>query len=65
MDREIETFPSGESVSNRTYKMYILEDIELEEKLRQLPKQVFIWPIDSLWGILVLFKKKKNGSLCL
>ncbi|GJR87813.1 putative reverse transcriptase domain-containing protein [Tanacetum coccineum] len=36
---------------------------ELSEQLQELQDQGFIWPSHSPWGALVLFVKKKDGSL--
>ena len=36
---------------------------ELKKQLQELTKSGFIRPSSSLWGVLVLFVKKKDGSL--
>ncbi|GKC45157.1 putative reverse transcriptase domain-containing protein [Tanacetum coccineum] len=36
---------------------------ELSEQLQELQDKGFIWPSHSPWGALVLFVKKKDGSL--
>ena len=62
---EIEAIPRISPVSKRPYKMSLLEAIELKEQLRKLLEQGFVKPSNSPWGVLVLFQKKKDGSLCL
>lgn len=63
IDHEIEIIRGSEPVSKRPYKMSLPEAIELKEQLRQLLEQGFIRPSNSPWGALVLFQKKKDGSL--
>ena len=36
---------------------------ELKAQLEELLSKGFIWPSISPWGALVLFMKKKDGSL--
>ena len=38
---------------------------ELKAQLKELIEKGFIWPSSSLWGALVLFVRKKDGSLWL
>ena len=40
-----------------------LELKELNIQLQELQSKGFIWPSTSPWGALVLFVKKKDGSL--
>ena len=41
----------------------LIELRELKKQLQELTKSGFIRPSSSLWGALVLFMKKKDGSL--
>jgi hypothetical protein len=50
-------------VSKTPYRMSTLELIELQMKLEELLKKGYIRPSVSPWGALVLFVKKKDGTL--
>ena len=47
------------------YSLLVSEQEALKEFIEENLNIGFIWPISSLHGALVLFIKKKNGSLCL
>ncbi|XP_073112192.1 uncharacterized protein [Elaeis guineensis] len=66
-DREIEfsidLIPGTSSVSKAPYRMAPAELKELQKQLQELLDKRFIRPSVSSWGALVLFVKKKDGSL--
>ncbi len=47
------------------YRMALAELKELKVQLQELLDKGFIRPSVSPWGVLVLFVKKKDGTLCL
>ena len=63
-DREIEFYidlvPDAQPISIPPYRMALAE---LKEQLHELLDKGFIHPSTSPWGALVLFVKKKYGSL--
>ncbi|XP_042488807.1 ribosome biogenesis protein ERB1-like [Macadamia integrifolia] len=59
----IELIPGAISVSKAPYIMAPAELKELQTQLQDLLKKEFIHPSVSPWGVLVLFAKKKDGSL--
>ncbi|GJZ70667.1 putative nucleotidyltransferase, ribonuclease H [Tanacetum coccineum] len=59
----IELVPSAEPISKEPYHMEPLELQELKEQLQELLDRGFIRPSVSPWGALVLFMKKKDGSM--
>ena len=66
-DREIEfcidVVPGTDPISMPPYRMAPAELKELNEQLKELLDKGFIKPSLSPWGALVLFVKKKDGSL--
>ncbi|XP_028119486.1 uncharacterized protein LOC114316975 [Camellia sinensis] len=67
VDREIEftieTQPSTQPVTKTPYRMSMIELKELKTQLQELLDKGFIRPNISPWGALVLFVKKKNGTM--
>ncbi|KAG8500968.1 hypothetical protein CXB51_003067 [Gossypium anomalum] len=66
-DREvefaIEVYPGTNPVSIPSYRMSPTKLKELKVQLQDLLERGFIRPSTSLWGALVLFVKKKDGSM--
>ena len=62
---EIELIPEAQPIARTPYKMSPSQALELKNQLSQLLEQGFIKPSVSLWGVLVLFQKKKDGTFCL
>ena len=54
-------------VSKSSYRMSTSKLIELKMQLQQLLDKKYFWPRMSLWGVYVLFVKKKDGTfrLCI
>ena len=61
----IELVPSAVPISKSPYQMNILELNELKSQLKELIDKNYIRPSVSPWGALVIFVKKKDGTLCL
>ena len=59
----IELIPGTEPISIPPYRMAPAELKELKAQLEELLSKCFIRPSTSPWGALVLFVKKKYGSL--
>nr|GFD57751.1 putative reverse transcriptase domain, aspartic peptidase domain protein [Tanacetum cinerariifolium] len=59
----IELIPGAEPISKAPYRMAPVELKELKDQLQELLKRGFIRPSVSPWGALVLFVKKKDGSM--
>ena len=59
----IELVPGTEPIFIPPYRMAPAELKELKEQLEELLSKGFIRPSTSPWGALVLFVKKKDGSL--
>jgi len=59
----IDLVPGMEPISMASYRMAPAELRELKEQLQDLLDKKFIRPSVSPWGALVLFVKKKDGSL--
>nr|GFC06861.1 putative reverse transcriptase domain, aspartic peptidase domain protein [Tanacetum cinerariifolium] len=59
----IELIPRAEPISKAPYRMAPVELKELKDQLQELLKRGFIRPSVSPWGALVLFVKKKDGSM--
>ena len=66
-DREVEftidLIPGTEPIYIPPYRMSLAELRELKAQLEELLSKGFIRPSISPWGVLVLFVKKKDGSL--
>ncbi|GKF07007.1 hypothetical protein Tco_0041231, partial [Tanacetum coccineum] len=59
----IDLIPGALLVVKSLYRLALSEMIELSNQLKELQEKGFIRPSHSLWGALVLFVKKKDGSL--
>ena len=59
----IELALGTEPISKGPYRMSLSELKELKVQLQKLLDKGFICPSASLWGALVLFVRKKDGSL--
>ncbi|GJW42542.1 putative reverse transcriptase domain-containing protein [Tanacetum coccineum] len=59
----IELIPGAEPISKAPYRMAPIELKELKDQLQELLERGFIRPSVSPWGALVLFVKKKDGSM--
>ncbi|GJX78319.1 putative reverse transcriptase domain-containing protein [Tanacetum coccineum] len=59
----IELIPGAQPISKALNKMAPVELIELKDQLQELLEHGFIRPSVSQWGALVLFVKKKDGSM--
>jgi hypothetical protein len=55
--------PGAAPVSRAPYRMRMPELKELQLQLEELLKKGYIHPSVSPWGALVLFVKKKDGTL--
>jgi hypothetical protein len=66
-DREVEftidLVPGAQPIHKASYHMAPVELKELKEQLQELLDQGFIHSSVSQWGALVLFMKKKDGSM--
>ena len=65
LDFTIELVPVAVPNSKDPYQMNILELNELKSQLKELIDKKYIRPSVSPWGALVIFVKKKDGTLCL
>ena len=63
IDFQIELAPGTEPISKAPYRMAPLELKELKVQMEELVSKGFVRPSTSPWGALVLFVKKKDGSL--
>ena len=59
----IDLIPRTAPIAKRPYRMAANELEELKKQLRELQEKGYIRPSSSPWGSLVLFVKKKDGSL--
>jgi hypothetical protein len=59
----IECVPGTNPISKASYRMVSSELKDLKEQLQELLDKGFIHPSTSPWGALVLFVKKKHGSI--
>nr|GFA55622.1 putative reverse transcriptase domain-containing protein [Tanacetum cinerariifolium] len=59
----IELIPGSKPISKAPYRMAPIELKELKDQLQELLERGFIHPSVSPWGVLVLFVKKKDGSM--
>jgi hypothetical protein len=66
-DRDVEfvidLLPGTGPIAKRPYRMSIDELEELKKQLKELSDKGYIRPSASAWGSLVLFVKKKDGSM--
>ena len=63
IDFEIDLLPNTQPISIPPYRISPAELKELKVQLNDLLDKGFITLSISLWGVLVLFVKKKDGSL--
>ena len=63
LDFTIELVPGAVPISKAPYRMNILELNELKSQLKELIDKNYIRPSVSPWGALVIFVKKKDGTL--
>src|SRR5262249_11052549 len=63
IDFEIELMANTEPISKAPYRMAPVKLQELKKQLQELMDQGFVRPSVSPWGALVLFVKKKDGSV--
>jgi hypothetical protein len=63
IDFSIELAPGAVPVSRTPYRMSTLELFELKLQLKEMMDKGYIRPSVSPWGALVLFVKKKDGTL--
>ena len=63
VDLSIEILPGTTPTSRAPYRMTPIELKELKSQLHELLDKGFIRPSVSPWGALVLFVKKKDGTL--
>jgi len=63
IDFEIELIPGAQPISKAPYRIAPIEIKELKTQLEELQQKGFIRPSVSPWGALVLFVKKKDGTL--
>ena len=63
IDFTIELVPGAAPVSKAPYRMSIPEMLELKMQLQELLEKKYTRPSVSPWGALVLFIKKKDGTL--
>ncbi|GJR15667.1 putative reverse transcriptase domain-containing protein [Tanacetum coccineum] len=59
---QIDLIPGAAPLARAPYRLAPSEMKELSEQLQELSDKGFISPSSSLWGALVLFVKKKDGS---
>jgi hypothetical protein len=63
IDFSIELAPGEVSVSREPYRMSTPKLVELKLQLKEMMDKGYIRPNVSLWGVPVLFVKKKYGTL--
>ena len=63
MEFGIDLAPGATPISKALYHLSPVELKELKQQLQELTESGFIRPSTSPWGALVLFVKKKDGSL--
>jgi hypothetical protein len=63
IDFSINLMPGATPVSKAPYRMSTLELKELQLQLEELLKKGYLCPSVSPWGALVLFMKRKDGTL--
>ncbi|GJV76990.1 putative reverse transcriptase domain-containing protein [Tanacetum coccineum] len=59
---QIDLMPGAAPVARAPYRLASFEMKELSKQLQELSDKGFIRPSSSLWGVPVLFVKKKDGS---
>ena len=65
LDFTIEIKPGSDPTSKTSYRMTTPELCELQMRLKELLDLGFITPSIFSWSALVIFVRKKDGSLCL
>ncbi|KAF3653003.1 putative ribonuclease H protein-like [Capsicum annuum] len=63
IDFEIDLLPDTQPISVPPYRIALAKLRELKKQLKKILDKGFIKPSVSLWGALVLFVHKKDGSL--
>ena len=63
IDFKIELVPGTTLVSKTPYRMSTPDMLELKMQLQKLLEKKYFRPSASPWGALVLFVKKKDGTL--
>jgi hypothetical protein len=63
IDFSIDLLPGSTPISKAPYRMSLPELTELKIQLQELLDKEYIRPSVSSWGALVLFVKKKDGTL--
>jgi hypothetical protein len=63
IDFSIELAPGAVLVSRTPYRMSTPELVELKLQLKEMMDKGYIRPSMSPWGELVMFVKKKDGTL--
>jgi hypothetical protein len=63
IDFAIDLIPETAPIAKRPYRMAASELAELKKQLEEMQHIKFIKPSSSPWGALVLFVKKKDGSM--
>ena len=63
MEFSIELVPESTPTSKAPYRMSTPELLELKLQLKEMLDKGYIRPSVSPWGALVLFVKKKDGTL--
>ena len=58
----IELLPGTAPIAKRPYRMGINELEEFKKQLKELQDKGFTCPSSSLWGALVVFVEKKDGT---
>ena len=59
----IDLVPGTKPIAKNAYRLAAPELAELKKQLEELQQKGFIRPAASPWGALVLFVKKKDGSM--
>jgi hypothetical protein len=59
----IDLAPRTAPIAKRPYSMAATELAELKKQLKELEQKGYIKPSSSPWGALILFVKKKDGSM--
>jgi hypothetical protein len=62
MEFVIELMPGIAPIYKTSYRMATPELVELKEHIKELLEKGFIHPSSSLWGALMIFFAKKDGT---